>query len=107
MSDVTETTTIKPGGWRDLLGRERLGTATLLAGGVGLYATNEFLTISLLPSTVADIGGQRFYAWVIAVYLVGSVVAATAVNPLLVRPEGAVGLDARIVFVPEAEGIGA
>ncbi len=85
MSDVTETTTIKPGGWRDLLGRERLGTATLLAGGVGLYATNEFLTISLLPSTVADIGGQRFYAWVIAVYLVGSVVAATAVNPLLVR----------------------
>jgi MFS family permease len=85
VSDVTETTTIKPGSWRDLLGRERLGTATLLAGGVGLYATNEFLTISLLPSTVADIGGQRFYAWVIAVYLVGSVVAATAVNPLLVR----------------------
>ena len=85
MSDVTETAAIKPGSWRDLLGRERIGTATLLAGGVGLYATNEFLTISLLPSTVADIGGQRFYAWVIAVYLVASVVAATAVNPLLVR----------------------
>ena len=82
---MTETATIKPGSWRELLGRERLGTATLLAGGVGLYATNEFLTISLLPSTVADIGGQKFYAWVIAVYLVGSVVAAAAVNPLLVR----------------------
>ena len=85
MIDVTETTTMKPGGWRELFGRERLGTATLLAGGVGLYATNEFLTISLLPSTVADIGGQRFYAWVIAVYLVGSVVAATTVNPLVIR----------------------
>jgi MFS family permease len=85
VSDVTETATTKPGRWRDLLGRERLGTATLLAGGVGLYATNEFLTISLLPSAVADIGGQQFYAWVIAVYLVGSVVAATTVNPLLVR----------------------
>lgn len=85
MSDVTGTTTTKPGSWRELFGRERLGTAILLAGGVGLYATNEFLTISLLPSTVADIGGQRFYAWVIAVYLVGSVIAATAVNPLLVR----------------------
>ncbi len=85
MTDMTETATIKPGSWRDLLGRERLGTTALLAGGVGLYATNEFLTISLLPSTVADIGGQRFYAWVIAVYLVGSVVAAAAVNPLLVR----------------------
>lgn len=85
MADVTETATTKPGSWRELLGRERLGTAILLAGGVGLYATNEFLTISLLPSTVADIGGQRFYAWVIAVYLIGSVVAAAAVNPLLVR----------------------
>lgn len=85
MSHVTDTETTKPGSWRDLLGRERLGTATLLAGGVALYATNEFLTISLLPSTVADIGGQRFYAWVIAVYLVGSVVAAAAVNPMLMR----------------------
>ncbi|HKV18691.1 MAG TPA: MFS transporter [Mycobacterium sp.] len=82
---MTETATIKPGSWRDLLGRERFRTATLLAGGVGLYATNEFLTISLLPSTVADIGGGKFYAWVITVYLVGSVVAAAAVNPLLVR----------------------
>jgi MFS family permease len=85
VSDVTETATTKPGAWRDLLGRERFRTAALLAGGVGLYATNEFLTISLLPSTVADIGGETFYAWVITVYLVGSVVAAAAVNPLLVR----------------------
>jgi MFS family permease len=85
VSDVTETAVIKPGSWRQLLGRERLGTATLLAGGVGLYATNEFLTISLLPSAIAEIGGQRFYAWVIAVYLVGSVMAATVVNPLLLR----------------------
>lgn len=85
MTNVTETATITPGSWRGLLGRERLGTAALLAGGVGLYATNEFLTISLLPSTVADIGGARFYSWVVAVYLIGSVVAAAAVNPLLVR----------------------
>jgi MFS family permease len=82
---VTDVTAVPTGSWRELLGRERVGTATVLAGGVGLYATNEFLTISLLPSTVADIGGQRFYAWVVTVYLVGSVVAATAVNPLLMR----------------------
>jgi MFS family permease len=73
------------GSWRELLRRDRLGTVIVLAGGVALYATNEFLTISLLPSAVADIGGQRLYAWVVTVYLVGSVVAATAVNPLLMR----------------------
>lgn len=57
----------------------------MLAGGVALYATNEFLTISLMPSAVADIGGQRFYAWVTTVYLVGSVIAATTVHPVLMR----------------------
>src|SRR3954468_12095892 len=82
---MTETAAIKPGGWRDLFGPERLGTATVLAGGVALYATNEFLTISLLPSTVAEIGGQRLYAWVTTVYLVASVAAATTVGALLSR----------------------
>ena len=69
------------GSWRELLGPKNLGASTVLAGGVALYATNEFLTISLLPSTVAEIGGQRLYAWVTTVYLVASVVAATTVNP--------------------------
>jgi MFS family permease len=82
---VSDAATVTAGSWRELLGRDRLGTSTLLAGGVALYATNEFLTISLLPNAVADIGGQRFYAWVVTVYLVGSVAAATAVNPLVIR----------------------
>ncbi|OBI61669.1 MFS transporter [Mycobacterium sp. E796] len=73
------------GSWRELLGAKYLGTSVVLAGGVGLYATNEFLTISLLPNTVAEIGGSRLYAWVTTLYLVGSVVAATMVNPMLAR----------------------
>ena len=73
------------GSWRELLGAKYLGTSVVLAGGVALYATNEFLTISLLPNTVAEIGGSRLYAWVTTLYLVGSVVAATMVNPMLER----------------------
>lgn len=57
----------------------------MLAGGVALYATNEFLTISLMPSAVAEIGNHRFYAWVTTVYLVGSVMAATSVYALLMK----------------------
>jgi len=72
-------------GWRELLGPKNLGASTVLAGGVALYATNEFLTISLLPSTVAEIGGHRLYAWVTTVYLVASVVAATTVSAVLTR----------------------
>jgi MFS family permease len=72
-------------GWRALLGPTFLGTSTLLAGGVALYATNEFLTVSLLPSAIAEIGGDRLYAWVTTLYLVGSVVAAATVSAMLLR----------------------
>jgi MFS family permease len=81
---VTHSDTVT-GSWRELLGAKYLGTSVVLAGGVAMYATNEFLTISLLPNTVAEIGGSRLYAWVTTLYLVGSVVAATMVNPMLVR----------------------
>ena len=73
------------GSWRELLGRDYGGATTVLAGGVAIYAINEFITMSLLPSAVADIGGERLYAWVTTVYLVASVVAATTVGPVLNR----------------------
>ncbi|MGE2719841.1 MFS transporter [Mycolicibacterium celeriflavum] len=82
---MTDTAPTIRGRWRDLLGPTYLGASTVLAGGVALYATNEFLTISLMPSAVADIGGHRFYAWVTTVYLVASVVAATTVHSTLMR----------------------
>jgi MFS family permease len=82
---VTDTAISSTGSWRVLLGRPYLGISTLLAGGVALYATNEFLTISLLPSTVAEIGGERLFAWVTTLYLVGSVIAAAVVNAALQR----------------------
>jgi MFS family permease len=82
---MSENQQIHVGTWRDLLGSRYLGTSTVLAGGVLLYAVNEFLTISLLPSAVGEIGGQRLYAWVTTVYLVASVVAATTVSALLSR----------------------
>src|SRR5690242_17861903 len=82
---MTQIGAVARGGWRELLGPKNLGASTVLAGGVALYATNEFLTISLMPSAVADIGGVRYYAWVTTVYLVASVVAATPVHSLLLR----------------------
>lgn len=82
---VTQTESGPKGGWQELLGPRNLGASTVLAGGVALYATNEFLTISLLPSTVAEIGGERLYAWVTTVYLVASVAAATTVGSLLTK----------------------
>ena len=82
---MTGTTASASGSWRELLGRDYGGATTVLAGGVAIYAINEFITMSLLPSAVADIGGERLYSWVTTVYLVSSVVAATTVGPVLTR----------------------
>jgi MFS family permease len=83
--NLTEQETSTTGHWRELWSFPYLRTSAVVAGGVALYSTNEFLTISMLPSTVDEIGGERIYAWVTTLYLVGSVVAAATVNTLLHR----------------------
>lgn len=60
----------------------------VLAGGILTQALTIYLTTSLLPSTVADIGGQDFYAWVTTAYLLCSVVSATMVSRMLAWLDG-------------------
>ncbi|MFI6183142.1 MFS transporter [Nonomuraea sp. NPDC051191] len=62
-------------GWGELLGREHLGAAVVLAGGVLAGAINIYLAASLLPTAVAELGGASFYAWNMTVYLVAMVIA--------------------------------
>ncbi|MFD5807858.1 MFS transporter [Rhodococcus aetherivorans] len=83
--------TTRAGSWPELLGREYLGTASVLAGGVALYATNVYLTTSLLPTAVEEIGGHAYYAWTATVFLIASVISSTAVARLLAArgPRGA------------------
>lgn len=82
---VNDAVTVSQGSWRELLGAKYVGVSSVLSGGVALYATNEFLTTSLMPSAIADIGGERLYAWVATVYLVASVASATMVDAVLRR----------------------
>jgi MFS family permease len=82
---LAEQETITTGHWRELWSTRYLRTTAVVVGGVVLYSTNEFLTISMLPSTINEIGGERIYSWVTTLYLVGSVVAAATVNSLLHR----------------------
>jgi MFS family permease len=74
---------VPTGSWRDLLAAGRRGTVAVLSGGVLLYAVDTYVTASLLPSAVAEIGGERFYAWVSTVYLLTAVVSAALVGRLL------------------------
>ncbi|HEY3502051.1 MAG TPA: MFS transporter [Actinocatenispora sp.] len=68
------------GSWGELLGRRYRGVTVVLSGGVALYAVNVYLTTSLLPSAVGDIGGMGLYAWVMTSFLVASVFTSMLVS---------------------------
>ncbi len=72
-------------GWRDLFGPGARGPVIVFAGGVALYAINVYLTTSLLPSAVAEIGGMELYAWAMTVFLIASVITSMLVSRTLTR----------------------
>jgi MFS family permease len=71
------------GSWGELLGRRYAAVSAVLAGGVLVEASNVYLTTSLLPTIVADIGGAEFYAWTMTSFLVASVITSMLVSRLL------------------------
>jgi MFS family permease len=73
------------GSWRELLGSRYAPIASVLAGGVLLEASNVYLTTSLLPTIVDDIGGAEFYAWTMMVFLLASVVSSMMVSRILTQ----------------------
>ena len=67
------------GSWRELFSAEHITASLVLAGGIAVYAMNTFVTAALLPSTVDDIGGDRYFAWVTTTFMVASVLASMLV----------------------------
>ena len=56
--------------WRALMrgpARARVAMVTLC---IAVHAMDVFVTATILPSVVADIGGAAFYAWPTAIYVV-------------------------------------
>lgn len=70
-------------GWGDLLRHGNATRTAVVAGGMMLHAINVFITITIMPSVVAEIGGLRFFAWATTLYVVGSLFGAVACPRLL------------------------
>ncbi|WP_102192979.1 MFS transporter [Microbacterium aurantiacum] len=81
----TQQETASGGKWRELLGSRYAPVASVLAGGVLLEASNVYLTTSLLPTIVGEIGGAEFYAWTMMTFLLASVVSSMLVSRILTR----------------------
>lgn len=55
----------------------------VLAAGIALHSITLYITTSILPTVVADIGGMRLYAWNTTVFVVAAIVGAAAAVQVL------------------------
>jgi len=72
-------------GWRDVIAGERLPRFALICTGVWLNAAETMMTATIMPSVAADIRGYAWFGWVVAIYLVGSIVAGATAGRLALR----------------------
>jgi MFS family permease len=79
------STVVATSSWRELLSG-RNGTRCLaLAGGTALHAIDIYMVTTLMPSTVAEIGGMAYYAWNTTLFVIASIMGASAAAPLALR----------------------
>lgn len=84
-SSSEHPTTNAPPSWSELLTGANLLRSLALSGGVAMHAVNLYISTTILPSVVRDIGGLDYYAWNTTVYVVASIVGAALSARLLVR----------------------
>jgi MFS family permease len=69
------------GEWRAIF-TGRLGLYNLLLNlGTCLFAINQFVVSTLMPTVVTDLGGVRYYAWAFALFAVGAIIGAASSGP--------------------------
>ncbi len=72
-------------GWREVMTRRHLPRLLVLCLAIWLHAANMLLAATTLPEAVADIGGLELISWAFALYLMGSIVAASAASAFVAR----------------------
>ncbi|WP_296034847.1 MFS transporter [uncultured Agrobacterium sp.] len=68
-----------------LFSAKHLGASLMLAGGIALYAIETYVTATIMPSVVRDIGGLPLFAWVTTLYVTASVLGSVFIA---IRPRG-------------------
>ena len=61
----------------------RMGVYTfVLALGMTLFASNQFVVATIMPTVVADLGGLDFYTWAFSLFAMGAIMGAASAGPL-------------------------
>jgi MFS family permease len=71
--------------WRDLFTGALALRMVVLASGIVLHSISLYITTSILPTVVADIGGMPLYAWNTTVFVVAAILGAAVTVPMMQR----------------------
>src|SRR5258708_18699258 len=83
-------------GWRALARPEWLAALAVLLGGVLLHSMNVLLLATVLPTIVAELGGEAVMHWPTTAFVASSIVAALCTGVLVAV------VGARAAFSPGA-----
>ncbi|RCW21471.1 MFS transporter [Ciceribacter lividus] len=86
ITELTPAVAESDGGrWLDLLAPRYLVATAMLCLGVALYAFNGFLVSTVMPTTVAELGGEAVISWSLTLFLTASIIAGTSAAMLKER----------------------
>jgi MFS family permease len=70
------------GSWAEIFTGQYVIYTVILNLGMLLFAVNQFVVATVMPSVVADLGGVGYYTWVFSLFAVGAVVGAASASQL-------------------------
>ncbi|WP_261843045.1 MFS transporter [Aliamphritea ceti] len=83
MSKQTHNTPPADARWSELLSGRNGVLSLALTGGMCLHAVNTYISTTMLPSIVTDIGGQHLYAWNTTLFMLAAILSAAVSGKLL------------------------
>lgn len=88
--------------WRELLQPALAARAAVIMLGVWLNAADAMVTATIMPSVARDLGGYAYFAWAVAGYLLGSILAGASAGRLSQR----LGLQSAMTLAAALYAIG-
>jgi MFS family permease len=82
MSTPNDSLQAKEARWSEIFTGRR-GALTFVIGlGMSLFAINQFVVATIMPTVVQDIGGVDYYTWAFSLFAIGAIIGSASANPL-------------------------
>lgn len=81
MTEAGDSAAEPSGGWTEIFtGRNGVLTFVLTLG-ITLFAINQFVVATIMPTIVRELGGLDYYTWTFSLFAVGAIIGAASAGP--------------------------